>query len=229
MTSKTREVAVKIWDLPTRIFHWSLLLAIVACWQTASGDGNMDRHFLCGYIVLALLLFRLVWGVVGSTTSRFAHFLAAPRAVLAYLKNLRAPNAPPHAGHNPAGGWMVLLLLIALLVISITGLFANDDIMSEGPLAHFVSENLSDFATSWHERAFYALLALVGLHLGAILFYLLVKKENLVRPMLGGDKFFAQKEMPELRIRNTWWALPVLCGAALLVWWLAGLGVTAEF
>ncbi len=228
MTSETREVAVKIWDLPTRIFHWSLLLAIVACWQTAGGDGDMDRHFLCGYVVLALLLFRLVWGVIGSTTARFANFIAVPRAVLAYLKNMRAHNTP-HPGHNPAGGWMVLLLLIALLVISITGLFANDDIMSEGPLAHYVGESLSDLATSWHERAFYTLLALVGLHLGAILFYLLVKKENLVRPMLSGDKYFSREEMPALHMRNMWWALPVLCSAALLVWWLARLGVTAEF
>lgn len=230
MAADNLSVTIKVWDLPTRIFHWATVLLVAACWWTASGDGDMDKHLLCGYAVLTLLLFRLVWGVVGSTTARFAHFVRAPAAVLEYFSDMRKTDAPPHIGHNPAGGWMVLALLGMLLLIAGSGLFANDDILTEGPLAHFVGTDLSDLATAWHERGFYILLALVGLHLGAILFYLLVKKENLVRPMFSGIKFCASNEIPRnLRTRGAGWAVPVLCCAALLVWWLAGMGVATEF
>lgn len=213
-------VALKIWDLPTRLFHWSLLLLVVACWWTAGEDGDIDWHMRCGYAVLALLLFRLVWGMLGSTTARFSSFIAPPRKVLEYLSNARK-NDTPHIGHNPAGGWMVLALLAMLLAISVSGLFANDDIMSEGPLAHHLSEGMSDLATAWHEKGFYALLALVALHVGAIAFYLLVKKDNLVRPMLTGVRQFPQDcRLPRLRMRSVWLALVILSGAAGTVWLL---------
>lgn len=214
-------VTLKIWDLPTRLFHWSLLLLVVACWWTAGEDGDIDWHMRCGYAVLVLLLFRLVWGVLGSTTARFASFVASPRRVLEYLINARK-NDLPHIGHNPAGGWMVIVLLLILLGITASGLFANDDIMSEGPLAHHVSEGLSDLATAWHEKGFYTLLVLVALHVGAIAFYLLVKKDNLVRPMLTGDKPLPQGvDAPELHMRSAWLALVMLGGAAGAVWLLA--------
>lgn len=182
----------------------------------------MDIHMRCGYAVLALLLFRLIWGVLGSTTARFASFVAAPRTVLGYLARIEKNDVPPHAGHNPAGGWMVLALLGTLLCIVSSGLFANDDMMSEGPLAHYVSTHLGDLATALHETGFYFLLALVLLHLGAIAFYLLAKKENLLRPMFTGIKQLPpESAMPALRIRSSWWALLILAGAAGAVWALA--------
>lgn len=214
--------SLKIWDLPTRLFHWSLLALVIASWWTTTGDGDMDWHMRCGYAVLALLLFRLVWGMLGSTTARFSSFVATPGKVLAYLAGMHKNNAAHVVGHNPAGGWMVLALLSVLLLIAVAGLFANDDIMSEGPLAHHVSERLSDLATFGHERAFYVLLALVALHLAAIAFYLLVKKENLVRPMLTGSKHLPHGyRAPALRMQTTWLALLILGCTSGTVWLLA--------
>ncbi len=221
--SNVDAATIKIWDLPTRLFHWSLLGLVVACWWTSGEEGNIDWHMRCGLAVLALLLFRLLWGVLGSSTARFASFVAAPRAVLDYFAGMRR-DAAPHIGHNPAGGWMVLVMLATLLAIVLCGLFANDDIMSEGPLAHLVSERLSDLATEWHESGFYMLLVLVGLHVAAIAFYLLVKKDNLVRPMLTGVRQLPQgAAVPELRMRSAWLALALLGGAAGAVWLLVKL------
>jgi len=130
-------------------------------------------------------------------------------------------NSPSMTFYNPAGGWMVVAMLALLLGIAGSGLFANDDIMSEGPLAHHVSESLSDLATAWHEHGFHALLALVALHVSAIAFYLLVKKDNLVRPMLTGSKAVQPGlKLPQLEMRSSWLALLVLGSAAGTVWLL---------
>lgn len=224
MSSRDKTEILKVWDLPTRLFHWSLLALIVACWWTSGEEGNIDWHMRCGIAVLALLLFRLVWGVLGSTTARFANFVATPRAVLSYFEGMRDKSTPPHIGHNPAGGWMVLALLGMVLAITLCGLFANDDIMSEGPLAHLVSKGMSDQATAWHEKGFYTLIALVGLHVAAIAFYLLVKKENLVRPMLTGVKQLPRDmSVPPLQMSSGRLALGVLAGAAGVVWLLVTL------
>jgi cytochrome b len=185
----------------------------------------MDWHMRCGYAVLALLLFRLIWGVLGSTTARFSHFVTSPRAVIGYIADMRKNASVPHIGHNPAGGWMVLALLGMVLFISASGLFANDDMMSEGPLAHYVSKRFSDLATALHESSFYTLLALVAMHLAAIAFYLLVKKENLVRPMLTGIKHLPQgANAPALHTQNIWLALLILGCTSGAVWALATFG-----
>ncbi|MDO8989932.1 MAG: cytochrome b/b6 domain-containing protein [Sideroxyarcus sp.] len=221
MTSDNSIVAHKVWDLPTRLFHWSLLALIIASWWTSTENGDMDWHMRCGYAVLALLLFRLVWGVLGSTTARFSSFVSSPRAVLVYFAEMRKGAAIPHIGHNPAGGWMVLALLGLVLLISASGLFANDDMMSEGPLAHYAGKRLSDLATAWHERGFDLLLALVALHVAAILFYLFGKKENLVRPMLSGIKHLPQgAPKPSLHFGSVKLALLILGCASGAVWML---------
>lgn len=219
MTPHTKTETQTVWDLPTRLFHWSLLTLIVACWWTSTENGDMDWHMRCGYAVLALLLFRLVWGVLGSTTARFSNFVTSPRAVIGYIADMRK-NAPvPHVGHNPAGGWMVLALLAMVLFISASGLFANDDMMIEGPLAHYVGKRFSDLATALHESSFYTLLALVTLHLTAIVFYLLVKKENLVLPMLTGIKHLPQgSNAPAPHTQKTWLALLTLGCTSGAVW-----------
>jgi cytochrome b len=221
MSTRDKTETLKVWDLPTRLFHWSLLALIIACWFTSTESGDMDWHMRCGYAVLALLLFRLAWGVLGSTTARFSSFVTSPRAVLEYFAGIRGNKAVQHIGHHPAGGWMVLALLGMLLLITTSGLFANDDMMSEGPLAHYASERFSDLATAWHESSFYLLLALVALHLAAIFFYLLVKKENLVRPMLTGIKHLPQgAHKPALHIRSVKLALLILGCASGAIWML---------
>jgi len=221
MTAHDKTSTLEVWDLPTRLFHWSLLTLIIACWWTSTENGDMDWHMRCGYAVLALLLFRLVWGVLGSTTARFSSFITSPRAVLGYFVGMRKNETVQHVGHNPAGGWMVLMLLGMVLLISVSGLFANDDMMSEGPLAHYASERFSDLATAWHASSFYLLLALVAMHLAAIIFYLLVKKENLVRPMLTGIKHLPPgTHKPALHIRSVKLALLILGCVSGAVWML---------
>jgi cytochrome b len=188
MTHPTR-----VWDLPTRIFHWALFALIVAMVATGSIGGNaMVWHFRCGYAVLSLLLFRIVWGMVGGRWSRFASFLYAPGTVVRYLKG---QGRPEHSvGHNPLGAGSVFALLFFLCAQVGTGLFSDDDIASSGPLSKFVSNALVSSLTGYHKNiGKYILLALVALHIAAILFYLLKKKENLIGPMVHGDKLLVHR------------------------------------
>ncbi len=173
---------VYVWDLPTRLFHWLLVVLIAAAYLTASFDA-MDWHRRIGLTLLGLVVFRLVWGFVGSRHARFADFLRGPAAVLAYLRGTWRG-----VGHNPLGGWSVLLLLLLPLVLVGSGLFANDDVAFQGPLAALVDKASSDRLTSLHHLAFDLLLGLIGLHLAAIAYYRLARRENLVKPMFSGWK-----------------------------------------
>ncbi|MCS6943941.1 MAG: cytochrome b/b6 domain-containing protein [Sutterellaceae bacterium] len=180
---------LRVWDLPTRLFHWALALLVVCSVVTAQVGGLwMDWHLRAGYAALALLLFRLLWGVFGSRYARFTQFVRGPSAVLAYLRALRTGGAAPQAGHNPLGALSVLAMLAALLVQAATGLFANDAIATEGPLAKFVSGSTSDFLTRVHKLNQYVLYTLVALHVAAIAFYRVIKREDLLRPMITGDR-----------------------------------------
>jgi cytochrome b len=156
---------------------------------TAQIGGNaMQYHEWSGFTILTLVLFRLLWGFVGGTHARFVDFLRGPRAVLKYAGALLRGKPRFIAGHNPVGGWMVLALLLCLLVQTGTGLLANDDIMLEGPLAKHVSKETSDLLTAVHHGNFAVLATLVGLHVAAAFYYLVVKRENLIRPMFSGRK-----------------------------------------
>jgi len=180
---------ILVWDLPLRLFHWLLLLLVVTSFVSAKIGGNaMQIHMLSGYAILALLLFRILWGFLGGTHARFASFVRSPQAVIAYLLALKRNKAEQHLGHNPAGAWSVIFMLVALLAQAATGLFANDDISTEGPLAKLVSKALSDRITGVHHLNVKILLALIGLHLSAVAFYFFHKRENLVKPMFTGFK-----------------------------------------
>lgn len=173
---------IYVWDLPTRLFHWLLVGLVVAAYLTATFDA-MHWHRRVGLTLLGLVVFRLVWGFVGSRHARFADFLRGPAAVLAYLR-----GAWHGVGHNPLGGWSVLFLLLLPLAMVGSGLFANDDVAFQGPLAGLVDKATSDRLTSLHHLLFNLLLGLIGLHLAAIVFYRLARGENLVKPMLSGWK-----------------------------------------
>ena len=174
----------RIWDLPTRLFHWSLVGAIVIAVVTGKIGGNwIEWHGRSGLFILGLVIFRLVWGFVGSATARFANFVRGPGAIKAYLK-----GEWQGIGHNPLGALAVLGLLAVTSAQVFTGLFANDDITFQGPLAGLISKEASDQSRGLHSLVFYGLLAIVGLHLAAISFYTRVKKESLVKPMLTGWK-----------------------------------------
>jgi cytochrome b len=180
---------ILIWDLPLRLFHWLLVLLVVVSVISAQIGGNaMQIHMLSGYTILTLLLFRILWGFLGGTHARFASFVRGPAAVISYLRALSRHAAGQHLGHNPAGAWSAILMLAALLLQVATGLFANDDISTEGPLAKLVSKALSDRITGVHHLNANLLFALIGLHLSAVAFYHFYKRENLVKPMLTGFK-----------------------------------------
>ncbi len=175
---------IKLWDLPTRVFHWSLLALVATSFATAWTGGNaMEWHGRCGVAIIGLLTFRLAWGFLGSTHARFARFLRGPAGVAAYLR-----GRWQGVGHNPLGALSVLGMLALLSCQALGGLFANDDIAFNGPYFAAVSKDLSDWITGWHKRGGWLILALVALHVGAILFYIQVRKETLIAPMLTGSK-----------------------------------------
>lgn len=176
---------ILVWDLPLRLFHWLLAALVVIAIATGTIGGNaLVWHMRAGYGILALLVFRLLWGIWGGHHARFASFVRGPRAIVAYLRG----HGSPAAGHNPLGALSVLAMLALLLVQAVLGLFANDDIFTEGPLYKLVSKDTSDWLTGLHKRNLYLIAALIALHLGAVFYYLLVKRDNLIRPMITGCK-----------------------------------------
>jgi cytochrome b len=185
MPSDTKRT-VLVWDLPTRLFHWCVVLLVFTSWVSAD-RGWMTIHLGSGLTLLALLLFRVAWGLVGSTTARFTNFLHSPRRVLGYLKG----DSALYAGHNPAGGLMVAAMIAVLLVQALSGLFANDGVHFNGPLALLIPSDLSDRITDIHSLVFNLILLLIWAHVVAVGFYLLVKRHNLVLPMFTGRKLRA--------------------------------------
>lgn len=179
---------VRVWDLPTRVFHWSLVLCFMALIVTGEmGDAAMVWHFRLGYATLSLLLFRLVWGVIGGVWSRFASFVVRPSTILRYVRG--HGTARHSVGHNPLGSLSVLALLgLALLQVA-TGLFSDDEIATSGPLAKMASSAWVSYATYYHSKVGKVILiVLVQLHIAAIIFYRFRHGQNLVKPMWNGDK-----------------------------------------
>lgn len=226
---------VRVWDLPTRLFHWTLVLLIAGLWWTGENTaiplgplggatilgwtvptGQMAQHMLMGYGVLALVIWRILYGLFGSTTARFGSFVKGPAAVVRYLRTAFGGGKETAAyvlGHNPAGGWMILALLLVLAAQAGTGLFANDDIFTEGPLYGLVSKETSDALTGWHKGILFpALLTLIGLHVAAAVLYLAVKGENLIRAMVTG-----RKPAPAGAAEGLRFASPVVALGAILV------------
>lgn len=212
-------IPVQVWDVPTRLFHWSLVTLVGLSWW-AGATGTMQVHMISGLTILAVVLFRLVWGVIGSTTARFTDFVRGPGEALAYVEELTGRRPPRRwVGHNPVGGLMVVAILAVLLVQTATGLFANDDIVTEGPLGHLVSKATSDTLTIIHKSSFKLLLGMVSLHIAAALFYLLAKRENLIGAMITGRKHWpATDPRPVVKITNPFWALVTLAAVSIAVW-----------
>jgi cytochrome b len=214
MALRSRQPALflpmRVWDLPTRLFHWLIVVLIPASYATMK-LGLMDLHMTLGCAMLALLLFRWVWGLIGSDTARFARFLGSPAAALRHLRRLGTREPDTQIGHNPAGGWMVLLMLLLLSVQVGAGLCANDGGINEGPLAKYVGQTWSDRLSLVHAINFKLIAAAIALHLLAIIVYTYVKRQHLVRPMLTG-----KKRLPAA-MRAPRMASPVLALAVLLV------------
>lgn len=196
---------VRVWDAPTRLFHWALALCFVGLLVSSQvGGAAMEWHFRFGYGVLSLLLFRLAWGMLGGHWSRFSTFVVGPSRIWPYLQG--RGKLQDDVGHNPLGALSVLAMLLFLAMQVASGLMSDDEIATSGPLVRFVSSAWVSNATFYHkEIGKFMLLGLVVLHLGAIAFYYFGKHENLVRPMITGDKALgfeaasARDALPERR------------------------------
>jgi len=215
------ETQVKVWDVPVRLFHWLLVLLFAFMFFSGkSGSEWLEWHVRAGYAIFALLIFRILWGFVGSTHARFGSFLTGPKGCLECLQHLLKHSPSPYAGHNPLGGWMVVALLLSLSFQVSTGLFANDDLLFEGPLANLVSKATSDRLSHWHVWNFNLLLALGATHILAVLYHWLVMKENLIGAMFTGVKRMPAGAAGGVvgRFASSWLALVLLAVAALAVY-----------
>lgn len=201
-----------LWDLPTRVFHWAIVLCVVLAWWSAEVD-RYDLHEWVGYTVLVLVAVRLLWGFVGSRHSRFADFLVGPGAIRDYLRGRGAAST----GHNPLGGWSVVLLLALLGLQAFSGLFNSDDVLFSGPLYYWASTDFRDVMGVVHEAAFNGLLALVCLHVLAVLYHQFGRGEKLLQAMVFGA---APGRTGRAAPAPWWWALLLCIAVALLLWWV---------
>ena len=210
---------VKVWDLPVRLFHWLLVLLVAFSFTTGKLGGNwMEWHLRSGYCILALVLFRIAWGLAGSQTARFSDFVHGPKRVLGYARALMGDTTPFHAGHNPMGGLMIVLMLILLLVQATTGLFADDDIATRGPLADKVSGAIVSLCSTIHLININVILACVALHVCAALYYLMVRKDNLIKPMFTGTKSVPDDHPAPALAGHTPAVIIIAVAAAFVVW-----------
>ena len=229
-STPANQAVIRVWDLPTRLFHWALAISVIGAIVTVNVGGRwMDWHMPFGVAVFTLLLFRLVWGLIGSRHARLSALFYRPKEIWQYL---RTPQNHQSPGHSPLGALSVLALLLVLMIQATTGLFASDAILNDGPLNQYVTNQTARLMTAIHLQNEFPMIALIGLHLLAILIYS-VRGQALVRAMLTGNKE-ASKLAPgvapahdDLRLRLK--ALVLACAMGGLTWWLIDLGQSAGF
>lgn len=209
----------RLWDAPVRLFHWAFATLVVFSWSTGHLGGSwMEWHLKSGYAVLALLVFRLAWGVAGSQSARFSRFLRGPAAVSAYLREAAAGRVAAVAGHNPAGGWMVATMIAVVALQAVTGLYADDEVATQGPLSALAPESVVRWMNRIHGWNEWVVAALVALHVAAIAWYALRFRIDLVGPMIHGRT--ANPAARELRFAPAWLAALLLALACGFVYWL---------
>lgn len=198
----TEQQTYRVWDWPVRVLHWAFVVLIGLLWWTYD-QGDMDQHVFLGQLLLCLVIFRLFWGFWGSASARFSRFIYSPRVIFNYAKRQLSGKGEHYIGHNPLGGLMVPVLLLAMLGQAVLGLFSTDDIFIEGPLYSLINRDLASELTSIHRQGFYWLLGLVGLHVLAIIWHWF-KGESLVPAMITGRKRFSadQQIADEARVKN---------------------------
>lgn len=178
-----------IWDIPTRLFHWLIVASLLAQYATVEWlENKVQWHFYIGYFTLFLVVFRLLWGIVGTQHAKFSSFVTGPKAVLNYVKTLFSRHSEPAVGHNPLGGWFVIVMLVLVAIQAISGLFMTDDIFLDGPYRQLANEDTLALMNSLHHFAFDVLLYVIALHIGAVVFYSVYKKQKLVPAMVHGNK-----------------------------------------
>ena len=240
VTSGSSTRTVKVWDIWVRLFHWFLVAFILLSYLTGEIGGldftvpgtgrfvpNMTLHMWSGLTILGLLVFRVIWGFRGSSTARFSNFLCGPQVILGYVKSVFRGPIAFFAGHNPAGGAVVIVILTALAVQASAGLFSQDDsfFATKGPLAFLVEDEFSKEITSFHKQWWeYVILTLVVIHISANLFYWLIKKQDLIVAMFTGRRRLPDGETePVMSFAATWFGVAIAVVAALVIWMVANL------
>ena len=216
---------IRIWDLPTRGFH--ILLALCVVGLIVTGEiGAMQLHFRLGYAVLTLVLFRMVWGFVGGHWSRFVNFVPTPTQLRAYVQAVRDQQAPSSTGHNPLGAMSVLAILGILLIQVFSGFLSDDEIANAGPWTALVPAQWVELATEYHSEIGKAILILlIVLHVGTVLYYKRVKNDDLITPMLTGDKVLETEVHASRDTRTSrLFALSILLACGYVVYRLVNLG-----
>jgi cytochrome b len=210
-------IEVRVWDWPVRLTHWLLVGCLAVSWWSAE-ERAMDWHRYSGYALLGLLVFRIYWGFAGSSSARFSTFVRGPGSVVSYLRGSGEQHRD--AGHNPLGGWSVAAMLTLMLSQVLIGLFVSDvDGIESGPLSHLVSFDISRTLAEIHEIVFNVILGMIALHIAAILFYLLAKRDNLIVAMLTGKRRMAR--MTAMTPVPAWRVIPGIALAVSVVWWIA--------
>ena len=211
---------LKVWDIAVRLGHWALVALLSLSVFTGLTGGNwMTWHERSGVLILSIVLFRWLWGFVGATTARFGDFLHGPRRVMAFVRAVIRREPYPVAGHNPLGGWMVLALLVSITLQAVTGLFADDEILTSGPLANLVSNRTSATLTAVHGSTAWVLIGLAAVHVAAVAFHHLARREDLVTPMRTGRRPWpADRDEPDLRFRPPWLAAALFTLILVAVW-----------
>ena len=213
---------IKVWDLPIRLFHWALLIAVVASFLSVELLEAIDTHVVSGIVVCSLLVFRIIWGFIGSPTARFWSFFPTPSKLIRYLKST-VYEKNNTVGHSPLGALSVYAMLASLIVQAGSGLFMDDDIFTTGPLNQFASQSLIDLAIQVHDINSVVLQTLIAMHILAILFYLIKNKINLIGPMISGNKIVQNNEsIEQAGLTQTYW-IPFLVAVVISVsigYWL---------
>ncbi|WP_198363200.1 cytochrome b/b6 domain-containing protein [Thauera sinica] len=202
---------IRVWDLPVRLFHWALPVLMTVLFLSAYA-GQMQVHARMGTVTLVLVLFRLVWGFVGSQTARFSDFVTGIGGIHDYLSGKR----PKTTGHNPLGAWMILAMLATLLIQSLSGLFSSDSIAFDGPLAHWIGHTAANLAARVHTNLAYAIDILIAVHVLAVVLHWALRGENLIMPMLSGNKH-VPADVGQPAFSNPALALTILVLIALLI------------
>jgi len=209
-----------IWDLPLRIFHWSLVLLVTYAWISVEILENLDHHFYSGYGILALLIFRVAWGFLGPKHARFSSFVKGPKTIRAYLRG----GSTDIGGHNPLGALSVIMMLLVLLAQAVSGLFSDDEYYYFGPLTSYVSGDVVGIMSNFHHLNVNIIMAVLGLHLVAIIFYELVKKQRLIKAMFTGSKPDELRKYEGIEQSKGLLAIAIMAAAAATVFAIAQFG-----
>lgn len=211
-----------IWDLPLRLFHWLFAVTVIASWYTSDQDNDLiELHMQLGYFALGLLIFRIAWGFFGTKHSLFSSFFPTPKRVLLYIKALKNGEINKSSGHNPLGSLMVFMMILLISLQAISGLFINDDVFSSGPYYGSVSKEVEQIMMFLHHNVFDLMIAAIVFHLLAIAYYVRIKKQSLILPMISGKKPRSLINVADEIVHSKLWlAIIIAIAVTVFVYWL---------